>query len=183
MSTAMRWAIVVAAALAAPVAAGRKPLQEDLLKELPKAKVSLADGIRQLSKGAEAAISGKFELEDGHLSLSVYTVEKGLAVDPEHNVLKEFAGSPESGKWEPKAEVFQDVPHVSRASTQLTLMSLASCSLLDVVAKAEKQSAGATVFSINPVLQDRQGEFVVLAAKDGKVVTLRFDLKGDPVKK
>jgi len=50
---------------------------------LGKNKVSLLAGIRQASQGSARAISAKFELEDGKLSLSVYTAEKGLAVPAE----------------------------------------------------------------------------------------------------
>src|SRR6059058_22638 len=68
-----------------------------LVKALAKTKHTLADGIKQVSKAPETAISAKFELDDnGKLSLSVYTAEKGLGVDAEHNVLKEYGGSPES---------------------------------------------------------------------------------------
>src|SRR5262249_54141734 len=106
-----------------------------LLQALGSSKVSLADGIRQAAKPPEAAISAKFELEDGKLSLSVYTAEKGLGQDAEHNVLKELAASPESAEWKPQTEVFKDVQHVSRASQQLALMGLSKLSLLDIVEK------------------------------------------------
>ena len=52
-------------------------------------------------------------VDKGKLSLSVYTAEKGLGVEPDHNVLKELAGSPEPGAWKPETEVFKDVEHVS----------------------------------------------------------------------
>lgn len=149
--------------------------QEDLLGALPKAKRSLEDGIRQLTKGDEVAISGKFEMEEGHLSLSIYTVEKGLAVDPERNVLKESAGSPEGAEWKPNAEVFKDVPHVARSSMQLTLMSMSKFSLLDILAKARKDQAG-TPYSITPLLRDRKPVFVVLVANEGKSMELCYDL-------
>src|SRR6266571_5288419 len=42
---------------------------------LGKSKLSLLAGIRQASQGSAKAISAKFELEDGKLSLSVYTAE------------------------------------------------------------------------------------------------------------
>jgi hypothetical protein len=148
--------------------------QEDLLKALAGSKHSLEEGIRQLTRDSEVAISGKFEMEDGHLSLSIYTAEKGLGVDAEGNVLKEFAGSPEAAEWKPKSEVFKDVPHVSRASTQLTIMSVSRFSLLDILAKAKKDQAG-TVYSISPVLRDRKPVFVVLVASGGKSVELTYD--------
>jgi len=161
------------AALGGP--AGAAGGQDDLLGALSKAKRSLEEGVKQLTKGEEVAISGKFELEDGHLSLSIYTVEKGLGADAEHNVLKEFAGSPEQDEWKPNAEVFKDVPHVSRASMQLTLMSISRFSLLDILAKARKDQAG-TAYSINPVLRDRRALFVVLVANEGKSVELCYDV-------
>ena len=61
-----------------------------LLSALPNSKVGMAEGVQQLTKSGEAAISAKYELDDNKkLSLSVYTAEKGLSEDPEHNVLKD----------------------------------------------------------------------------------------------
>ena len=72
---------------------------------------------------------------------------------------------------------------VSRASTQLTIMSLSKLSLLDVIAKAEKDQPG-TVYSINPKMQDRKAVFVVLVAAKGKSIELVYDaVTGDVVKK
>ena len=157
--------------------------EKALVDALSKSKHTLADGIQQgAAKSPEAAISAKFELDDGKLSLSVYTVAKGLAVDAEHNVLKELAASPEGSKWDPKAETFTDVPHVSRASQQLTLMSLSRFSLLDIIKRAQKDQAG-TIFSITPALHGRKALFIVLVAAQGKAVHLGYDLlTGDPVK-
>jgi hypothetical protein len=146
-----------------------------LLKELPKARVSLADGVKQLSKAPETAISGKFELEDGKLSLSVYTAEKGLMADAEHNVLKEYAGSPEKAPWKPSAETFKDVEHVSRSSMQLTLMSMSKMSLGDIIQQAGKDQKG-TVFSVKPQAADSKQIIEVLVADQGKVTVLRYDV-------
>ncbi len=41
-----------------------------LLEALGKSKRTLIDGVRQAAKGGAVAISAKFELEDGKLSLS-----------------------------------------------------------------------------------------------------------------
>jgi hypothetical protein len=146
-----------------------------LLKELPKAKVSLADGVKQLSKAHETAISGKFELEDGKLSLSIYTAAKGLAVDAEHNVLKEYAGSPEKAPWKPEGETFKDAEHVDRSSTQLTLMSKSKLSLGEIIQQAGKDQKG-TVFSVNPQAAGGKQIVEVLVADQGKVTVLRYDL-------
>ena len=156
-----------------------------LLTVLSKSKLTLADGITQAAaKAPETAISAKFELDDHkQLSLSVYTAEKGLDTDAEHNVLKELAGSPEGERWSPEVEVFEDAAHLKRSAAQLTLMALSPHTLLDIMAKAGKEQQG-TVFSITPVVEHRQAQFVVLVAAQGKVVPLRYNLMtGESMKK
>src|SRR5437773_3240085 len=138
---------------------------------LGKSKLSLLAGIRQASQGSAKAISAKFELEDGKLSLSVYTAEKGLAVPAEKNVLQELSGSPEQDKWTPKAEVFKDVPHVARSAEQLTVMSLGRKSLIAIIAEVRKTHPGA-VFSVTPANKNHKPVPVVLVAQTAKVTTV-----------
>jgi len=153
-----------------------------LLKVLSNSKHSLADGIRQATKSTEVPISAKFELDDnGKLSLSVYTAENGLTTDAEHSVLKELSGSPEAAAWNPEVEVFKDPEHLKRAAEQQTLMTLSQMSLLDVIAKAQKQQPG-TVFSITPGVVGHQPKFNVLVANNGRVITLAYDLWGNIVR-
>lgn len=160
----------------AAVAAAAEKDHTALIKALAQSKISLIDGLRQSTKSPETPISAKFELDDkGKLSLSVYTVEKGLSTDAEGNVLKELSGSPEQAKWAPEVEVFKDIPHVSRASQQLALMSLSPFTLADIAAKAQKQHPG-TVFSITPAVRNQKPVFVVLEADKGKAVELTFGL-------
>jgi len=147
-----------------------------LVRVLSGSKISLLEGLRQVGKDDEAAISAKFEFDDNHkLSLSVYTAEKGLAVDAEHNVLKEFSGSPEATAWAPEAEVFKDIPHVARASEHLTLMSVSHFTLADIVAIAQKRHKG-TVFSVTPAVIEKHPVAVVLIADKSKVVELDIDM-------
>ena len=147
-----------------------------LLKVLGDSKVSLADGIQQVAKGGEAAISAKLELDDDNkLSLSVYTAEKGLGEDAEHNVLKEFSGGPTQPPWSPEVEVFKDIPHVSRASEQLALMALANQPLANFVVTAQKQHKG-MVFSASPEVYKHRPVVLVLVADQGKVNEYRYDL-------
>ena len=153
-----------------------------LLKVLPQSKHTLADGIRQATNATEVPISAKFELDhNGKLSLSVYTAEKGLTTDAEHNVLKEMSGSPEAAAWNPGVEVFKDPEHLKRAAEQQTLMALSKLSLLDVIAKAQKQQRG-TVFSVTPVVVGHQPRLNVLVATNGRVATLAYDLSGNIVR-
>ena len=138
---------------------------------LIKSKLSLLEGIRQVSHGSAAAISAKFELEDGKMSLSIYTAEKGLAVSAEDNVLQELSGNPEEDKWTPKTEVFKDVPHAARAAEQLALMSLSRKSLSAIIDDVQKTHPG-TVFSITPAIKNHKPVAVVLIAQKGKVTTV-----------
>jgi hypothetical protein len=147
-----------------------------LVQALSGSKVSLLEGLRLVGKGEEAAISAKFEFDDNHkLSLSVYTAEKGVAVDAEHNVLKEFSGSPEQPAWRPQAEVFKDIPHVARASEHLTLMSVSHFTLADIVAIVQKRHKG-TVFSVTPAVLGKHPVAVFLVADKGKAVELNIDM-------
>lgn len=187
MSCARKFAprlLLVAAAtsfalLAAPQAPAKQYADEEtkaLLAVLANSKINLADGVRQVSKDGAAAISAKFELDDNKkLSLSVYTADKGLTQDAEHNVLKEFSGSPEQTAWSPEAETFTDLPHVSRASEQLALMALSMHSLVDLILAAQKQHKG-TVFSAIPEVQHHRPVLLVLTADHGKVEEHRYDL-------
>ncbi len=142
-----------------------------LVQAVGKSKQTLLGGMRQAAHGNGAVISAKFELEEGKLSLSVYTAEKGLAVPAEQNVLQELSGSPEQDKWTPQVEVFKDVPHVARAAEQLTLMSLGRKSLPDLADDVQKTHAG-TVFSITPVIKNHRPVAVILMVQKGKVRTL-----------
>jgi hypothetical protein len=147
-----------------------------VIESLPQTKLTLAQGIQQATvKAPEAAISAKFEIHDGSLALSVYTAEKGLNGDAEHNVLKELIGSPAGDKWTPEVEVFKDVAHVARSAQQLALMSLTKRTLLDVIQKAEKDQRG-KVFSIAPAIRDGHAVFVLLVADGAKAKELQYDL-------
>jgi len=146
-----------------------------LVQALGKSKVTLLAGMRQAAQGKATVISAKFEMEDGKLSLSVYTAEKGLAVPAEENVLQELSGSPEQDKWTPQTEIFKDVPHVSRSAEQLTLVALAHKSLPAIVAEVQKSQKG-TVFSVTPTVRDHRAVAVILIAQKGKVVTVNRPL-------
>jgi signal transduction histidine kinase len=82
-----------------------------------------------------------------------------------------------------RVEVFEDAEYLKRSAAQLTLMALSPHTLLDIMAKAGKEQPG-TVFSITPVVEHRQPQFVVLVAARGKVVALRYKLMtGESMKK
>jgi hypothetical protein len=174
--------MLIRSLLAASLAALALPIQDDeLLKVLATSKHTLLAGIQQVAKAPATPISAKFELEDGKLSLSVYAVSKGLGVDADHNGLQEYSGSPLSAAWQPEVEVFKDGEHIARAAQQLTLMSLSPASLVSVLTRVEKSHAG-VVYSITPVVRDRQARFVVLVVENGKRAEVVCDLSGEEVK-
>lgn len=136
---------------------------EPLLLELKKARVTLQQGIEQAERNNGVAISAKYELEEGRLALSVYTAKAGLDQDAEHNVLMELIGDATQGEWAPKAEVFADKEHITRASYHLTLVQQARTKLGQIIAKAAAKQSG-QVYSIIPGLKERTPIFHVLVA-------------------
>lgn len=147
----------------------------DLSSQVKSSKLTLVQAIQQVEKDNGSAISAKFELEDGKLSLSVYAAKAGLDKDAEHNELIELSGDPTKDKWAPKTEVFEDKKHISRASMHLTLVARAKTALAAVVAKASARQAG-TPISVTPVVKDKKPAFeVIIATADGKTVPVVVD--------
>jgi hypothetical protein len=143
----------------------------DLLSQLDGSKLTLTQGIQQAEKENGPATSAKFELHDGHLSLSVYTAKNGLDADAEHNVLMELSGDPTREKWEPKAEIFEDKAHITRAAMHLTLLQRAKVTLASVLAKAAARHPG-KAYSVTPVVKDKRPAFeVLIASPDGKSIS------------
>jgi uncharacterized membrane protein YkoI len=137
-----------------------------LIALLPSAKLDLAHGIAQAETQGARAISAKFEVEEGKLSLSVYTAKSGIELDAEHNVLAELSGDPTQSVWQPKEEIFADAKHLTRASYHLTLVQRSKMSLASVIAKALAQQPG-QVYSIEPAIHERSPIFHVLIATTG----------------
>jgi uncharacterized membrane protein YkoI len=148
-----------------------------LLGNLKSATLSLAEGVAQAEKQNGAAISAKFEVEDGKFWLSVYTAKAGLKNDAEHNELIELKGEANAAKWSPATEVFEDKKHLTRSAMQLTLVQTSKLSLADAIKKAGAAQPG-TVYSAIPAVQDGNPVFdVKVATADGKSVTVVIDGK------
>jgi hypothetical protein len=181
------WPVVTAAVVAAGVVVAiAEEGDEGMLKALPTAKHSLAEGIRESSKAPNVALSAKFEIGDdgdtkGKLVLSVYAAKKGLTDDPWQGGLTEFAAAAGADKWTPGDEARKEGEDLAHAAQQETLLTLTSVTLADVVAKASSAGKG-TVVSATPMIRDRKAVFVVETAADGKISEWLFDLKtGDLV--
>jgi hypothetical protein len=137
-----------------------------LVALLSSSKLGLADGIALAERQGGKAISAKFELENGKLSLSVYLAKAGLDVDAEHNVLAELSGDPTQAEWRAKEDVFSDLKHLTRASYHLTLVQRSKMNLAAVIAKAQAIQPG-QVYAVEPGVHDRSPIFHVSIAKVG----------------
>jgi len=115
-----------------------------LATALKEAKVSLASGLKAAEQEGRP-ISGKFELEDGKLQLSVYTMkgDKFSEVIVDHKTGKVAKSEPITG-----GEDF------TAAGKQAQAMGKTKSSLRDVIAKAEKANPGYHAVSVVPEVEN-----------------------------
>ncbi len=132
-----------------------------LAKALPEASVSLDQGLKASEREGKP-ISGKFELEDDALQLSVYTMKADefseVIVDHKTGAIK-------------KAEKITDADDLKQAKEQSQAMSKAKASLDKAIANAAKANSGYRAVS------------VVAALDAGKPVANITLMKGENVKK
>lgn len=132
-----------------------------LAKALPQAKVSLERGLKAGAKTGKP-ISGKYEIEDGALQLSVYTAKGGqfteVIVDYNSGAVK-------------KAEKITDSDDLKDAGEQSAAMAKAKVPLDRAVDRAVKANGGYRAVKVEPVL------------KGGKPVADVTLMKGAAVKK
>src|SRR5215469_14475560 len=111
-----------------------------LAKYLPTAKVTLQQGLTAAESQGKP-ISGKFEVDDGHFQLSVYTVQDGKfsEVLVDHN----------TGKIA-KTEAITDGDDYVDAKKQIEACSKSKKSLKAAVDRAEQASTGYRAVSVTP---------------------------------
>jgi hypothetical protein len=126
-----------------------------LAAALKEAKVSLANGLKASEKEG-IPISGKFEVEDGKLQLSVYTMkgDKFFEVVVDHK----------SGKVV-KTEPITGGDDLAAAKKQAEAMAKTKRSLREVVAKAEKANAGYKAVSVAAEFENGAAEADVALLK------------------
>lgn len=120
--------------------AGMAKVDPALVAAMKEAKISLGRGLAASEKQGKA-ISGKFELEDGKLQLSVYTM-KG---DQFFEVIIDFR----NGKVL-KTEPISGGEDLIAAKKQAELMAKSKRALHAVVIKAEKANPGCRAISVTP---------------------------------
>jgi hypothetical protein len=136
-------------------------------KTLEAAKISLGKGLAAAQQKGKP-ISGKFELEEGKLQLSVYTASKGK--------FRELIVNHTSGKVA-KSEEIKDGEDLSHAVAQSKAMAKAKKSLSAAVAKAVAGNTGYRAVSVVPSLeQGKPVATVVLEnATETKTVSEKLD--------
>ena len=139
----------------------------ELAKALTGAKVTLHNGL-QTSTSQGKPVSAKFEVEDGKLQLSIYTV-KG-------DGFSEVVINPASGKVA-KAETITDKEDLEHATAQKAAMDKAKVTLLAATDKALKSNSGYRAVSIVPQMKADHpvADVTLVRGKDFKTVTEQLD--------
>ena len=136
--------VALTGSLVAPVlAADEAQERAELAKALTGVKVTLHSGL-QTSASQGKPISAKFEVEDGKLQLSIYTV-KG-------DGLSEMVINPASGKVE-KAEAITDKEDLEHATAQKAAMDKSKITLIAAADKALQSNSGYRAVSIFPQMK------------------------------
>jgi len=135
-------ALTVASAALVPIWA-EEPDPAALAAALKDAKVTLQQGLKASERDGKP-ISAKFEIEDGKLQLSVYTL-KGRDFD-------EVVEDPKTGAIA-KVEKITDADDLKAAATQKGAMAKAKVSLLAATEKAVQANKGFRAVSVTPELK------------------------------
>jgi hypothetical protein len=138
-----------------------------LATAMKNATATLQGGLKA-SEAQGIPISAKFEIEDGKLQLSVYTM-KG-------NDFMEVVADPQTGAIG-KAEKITDAGDLKEAAEQKAAMAKAKVPLLTATETAVKANAGSRAVSIVPELKSGQAtaEVTVLQGTAFKKVTEKLD--------
>ncbi len=138
----------------------------ELAEALESVKVSLTDGLRA-SEAQGTPVSGKFEIEDGKLQLSVYTMkdDKFFEVIVDHKTGKVVKTEPITGGDD-----------LTAAKAQAEAMAKAKSSLHDVTDKAVKANKGSQAVSIAPSLNDGRPVAAITLVKNDHFKTISSPL-------
>ena len=138
--------------------------QTTLAKAVMGARVPLERGLAASTSHGQA-ISAKFEIEDGKLQLSVYTVKDGkfFEVVVDHNTGKVV-----------KAEPITEDEDYTAAKSQSAAMAKAKVSLRAAVEQALRDNAGYHAVSVTPSLKDGRivADVTLAKGEEGKTVSV-----------
>ena len=138
-----------------------------LAAAMKSATATLQGGLKA-SEAQGTPISAKFEIEDGKLQLSIYTM-KG-------SDFMEVVADPKTGAVA-KAEKITDADDLKEAAAQKAAMAQAKVPLLTAAEKAVNENAGSRAVSIVPELKNGQAtaEVTLLTGDAFKKVTEKLD--------
>ena len=139
----------------------------ELAKGLMGAQVSLAEGLAA-SEREGTPISGKFELEEGKLQLSVYTM-KG---DTFSEVIVDYMTDKVT-----KVKAITGGEDLTAATAQRAAMTKAKKSLDMVVDAAVKAHPGTRAVSVFPALKGEHAVVEITLVKDGAFTTVSESLE------
>jgi hypothetical protein len=144
---------------------------------LKDSKTTLLEAIVYAEANSGPATSAKFEVDDGKLMVSIYTIPEGLSVEPEKATLTELAGPASEGTQNLKADVFTDKEHIARASVHLTLLQLSRLNLKQILQIAVKRKPGTVIDIRNPMVRNKRPVAdVILIDEDQRPATVTVDL-------
>ena len=130
------------------------------------ARVSLARGLAA-SASQGRAISAKFEMDEGKLQLSIYTMKGGKFF--------EVSVDPNSGRVVKTEEITQG-EDLTEAQSQSAAMAKAKVSLRAAVQNALRANAGFRAISVTPSLKDGRAAADVTLAKGEELKTVSVPL-------
>ena len=152
---------------AAPAQTDAEKERAELAKALGGVKVSLQQGLTA-SERQGRPISGKFEVEEGHLQLSLYTDKSGK--------FSEVIVDHQSGKMA-KSEDITKPEDLTAAKEQATAMAKAKRSLRAAVDKSVKANPGFKAVSVYPGIRDGHpiAEVTLVKGQEFKTVDETLD--------
>ncbi len=173
MSQVLR-STLLAAAIALSSSVFVSARAEDSEKNLPvlaaalkDVKVSLGDGLTASEREGKP-ISAKFEIDDGKLQLSIYTMKADgfteVVIDPKTGAIA-------------KAEKITDSEDLEAAVTQKAVMDKATISLLAATQKGVAANAGYQAVSITPEMKEGHptADITLLQGEAVKDITEKLD--------
>jgi hypothetical protein len=162
-------AVLAALAFAVPMAQAQQPDKEhaELAKALTDAKITLQRGLTASAKEGKP-ISAKYEVEHGHLQLSVYTM-KG-------DKFSEVIVDHKTGQVA-KAEPITAGDDLTAAKSQSEAMSKAKRSLEAAAAEAVKENKGFRAVSVMPALNEGHpvADVTLVKGSEWKTVSEKLD--------
>ncbi|AVA38234.1 hypothetical protein [Cupriavidus metallidurans] len=153
--------------VALPSQAGESEDQAALVQALPGAKVSLRQGL-EAAAARGRPISGKFEIEDGKLQLSVYTSKSGKFSE----VIVDYNKGTVA-----KAEAITEGDDLAAAKAQSAALAKVKSTLAMAVANAEHDAAGYRAIRVVPENGDQGAVAKVTLIKGSEVKTVALPLK------